>query len=101
MRKTDINIIVCAAQRIRPIIKDGINIELEQLLNANENATARCHKNCVSTCTSNTHVKRYLRKYNTVFCTVGPHFSFLEHYIFCGETCTTDIDLKTRVDGAK
>ena len=57
--KMDINIIDCGAQRIRTIIecskrqKDGINIELEQLLDTNENATVRCHKNCVSTYTLN------------------------------------------------
>ena len=61
-----------------------------------------CHKNCVSTYTSKTHIKRYLSK--KVDSEIEPtkkrsrrsaeSFSFQKHCLFCGEHCDSQLDSK-------
>ena len=60
--------------------------------------TVYCHRNCISTYTSKTHIKRYLSK------NVDPKpnltssrrseeiFSFRKHCLFCGEECISARD---------
>ena len=96
--------------RIASIIKyskqygDEIHIELEKDLKENAELTLKCHRNCVSTYTSNQHLKRHKCKVLSSDCnpsfrqckrqrrSLEPVFCFQEHCLFCGEECSVEKD---------
>jgi len=76
---------------------DGLHEQLTQ-----EHDTVYCHKNCVSTYTSKTHIKRYLSKTSNSESEPSRKrnrrseatFSFREHCLICGERCISEHDGK-------
>jgi hypothetical protein len=99
------------AQRIKTIIKCSIQygdekfFELETKVQDDQDFTIQCHRSCVSTYTSKTHLKRAIlstgsgdseassshpkkqRRSNTAF-------EFQKHCVFCGENCYLKKDPK-------
>ena len=64
--KSKENLISAKPQRLRTIIDsnkirgDGLHVELEHRLADDLNTALLCHKSCVSTNTSKTHIKRFV-----------------------------------------
>ena len=101
-----------ASRRIKSIIKtnklheDGIHMNLEQELEANDQLTINCHRDCASTYTSKCHIRRQLKRlreegnidptvHNKRCCRSSSHkFSFKEQCVFCGDLCIMDFDPK-------
>ena len=82
---------------------DSIHVALQETFNADCNLTIRCHKNCVSTCTSTAHLDRYLKLHKQAASNgdVIPQkrrrsdvdkFNLLSHCIFCGMERITEKD---------
>lgn len=102
---------VAGAQRIETIIKcskvyqDGKWEELEEKITADKDFRILCHRGCVSTYTSKTHVKRALSPDNAISNTgtsskrmqrrsEAPIFNFKEYCLFCGLKCELQKDEK-------
>jgi len=100
-------------QRIRSIInaskiyQDNRHDDLEKLLAADENATVLCHKDCVSTYTSKSHLQRHLKHHpddaekvdvptekKSRRSETASVFAFREDCLFCGMECVMDVDPK-------
>ena len=79
---------------------DGLHLDLERQLQSDIDINIKCHKNCVSSYTSNSHIQRHLKRThvqsNPCESTVPtkrsrrsdtPSFDFKEHCFFCGDVC--------------
>ena len=94
----------CGQARIRTIVEcskirgDGLNVDLEKEVAKNSNYSIVCHRDCVSTYTSKSHIKRHLTNTNDhSSSTVPPRkrtsrsdlpsFDFKTCCLFCGEVC--------------
>lgn len=102
---------VAGTDRIQTIIKsskqrsDHLHEDLETRLLADKHLNVLCHRDCVSTYTSKSHIKRHLNKLSLSKSSEepsaakhlrrsgSPYFSFRQHCLFCGEECL-DIDPK-------
>lgn len=95
-------IIACSKQ-----YDDGLCVQLEEELSENSQLTIQTHRNCVSTYTSKTHIKRALKRkgdLDPIPSTSSspkrrrrsdtPGFNFQEHCLFCGEICNLQKDPK-------
>jgi hypothetical protein len=100
------------AVRIRKIIEssklrcDNLHIELSNQLEENCDLTINCHRSCVSTYTSSSHITRHRKRLGLeperspnessppkrTRRSETPHYSFQDHCIFCGEICMMDKD---------
>jgi len=104
--------IVAGATRIRNIIKhskiycDDIHYSLQEKLENDPELTVSCHKTCVSTYTSSQQVKRFYKRKRTQETSsyIPPKtrkksldsitFNFLDHCLFCSQTCAVEKDRK-------
>jgi len=87
---------------------DELHIELQQKLSEDDNLTVTCHRSCVSSYTSTSHIKRYLKRQGQAQEQPSieeppqkrarrsqlPLFHFREHCIFCGDTCEIEKNAK-------
>jgi hypothetical protein len=85
---------------------DELHVELERLLSEDDNLTIRCHRNCVSSYTSSSHISRHLKRQGKSSARSSsepsplkrtrrsevPGFKLLEHCLFCGEHRVMDHD---------
>lgn len=96
--------------RIRTIIEsskrrqDTIHEDLERKLLNDEHLDIYCHRNCVSSYTSNYHINRYLKRIGVASSSNEPpptkcrrrsnikQFNFRVNCLFCGEQCIMDPD---------
>ena len=90
--------------------QDDLHIELERRLIENKHLTIKCHRGCVSSYTSKSHILRHLKRIHTAdrpsinggpivaakrFCRSDlPDFSFKRHCLFCGMDCIMDYNTK-------
>ena len=91
-------------ERIRTIIKsskqrnDDLHISLSEQLDANAELQIPCHRTCVSTYTSKTHINRHNKRTSTSSLQSEPPttkrrrsdidpFDFKKHCLFCGTIC--------------
>ncbi len=99
-------------KRIKTIIEfslgygDEIDRDLQAMLDRDSSVTLKCHRKCVSTYTSKTHLKRHLKRTSNddVGLQVVPpkrgkrsettSFAFKQHCVFCGEDCSLIKDQK-------
>ena len=103
---------IAGPDRIKTIIEsskkrlDHLHEDLEPRLLADKNLNVLCHKDCVSTFCSKTHIKRHLSKPSSSKVSEESsgakrpcrelgltHFNFRQHCLFCGDECL-DIDPK-------
>ena len=84
--------------RCSKLYQDDIDTTLEEKLADDPSPSVHCHRNCVSTYTSQHHISRHLKRKGET--EVTPHasskrrrssgdtiFSFLQHCLFCGSFC--------------
>ena len=93
-------------ERVQTIIRcskarhDGLHLDSERQLQSDIDINIKCHKNCVSSYTSNSHIQRHLKRThvqsNPCESTFPikrsrrsdtPYFDFKEHCFFCGDVC--------------
>ena len=93
-------------ERVQTIIRcskarhDGLHLDLERQLQSDTHINIKCHKNCVSSYTSKSHIQRHLKcthvqsnPCESTFPTKRfrrsdtPSFDFKEHCFFCGDVC--------------
>ena len=93
-------------ERVQTIIRcskarhDGLHLDLERQLQSDTHINIKCHKNCVSSYTSKSHIQRHLKRTHvqsnpceSTFPTKRfrrsdtPSFDFKEHCFFCGDVC--------------
>ena len=103
------NLITSGATRIKSIIAashqqgDNLHEELQVHLDKDSTFTIRCHKGCVSSYTSSTHIQRQVVGVKPRLKREPPplkrlchselsSFVFKLHCIFCGETCRLKSD---------
>ena len=102
---------VAGTGRIQTIIAsskrrlDDLHGDLESRLLTDEHFEVLCHRDCVSTYTSKSHIKRHLSKLRASISeeescagkrlcrSASPLFNFSQHCLFCGEECL-DVDPK-------
>ena len=88
------------------IRKDNLHVEIETLTLC-ENLDLACHRNCVSTYTSDTHIQRYIKRNKSLESNIlssppekrtrrseTPKFVWKEQCFFCGDPCSVIPDPK-------
>ena len=108
-KESDKELITAGSKRIQTIInssklrKDTIHVYLEDHLESNPEFKIQCHKDCVCTYTSKTHIKRSQSDSASVSCSTlpkrtrrcsTPNFDFKQNCLFCGELCQLHPDPK-------
>ena len=86
---------------------DNLHLDLQERLNENPNLSLVCHRSCVSSYTSNSHIQRHLKRHggtseNTSEAPPKKRtrlsesciFNFQDHCIFCGKACVLNKDSK-------
>lgn len=83
---------------------DNIHIELEEKLGENPELTIDCHRCCVSTYTSQQHLKRHKKRESSSSASASqpikkrrssiPSFRFQDQCLFCGDACDLSKDKK-------
>lgn len=99
-------------ERIQTIIQaskqrgDNLYVQLQKLLVEDNTLTIPCHRNCVSTYTSSSHIARYIKNLENrakrssseppavkrVCRSELTDFNFKEHCLFCGQICSLEKD---------
>ena len=101
--------IIASSARLKSIVEssklrgDGLHIDLEPMLCLS--TPLHVHRNCASTYTSKTHIKRFLQKQpqsteepvvkRSCRSDITP-FKFKDQCLICGDTCLTEVDHKNR-----
>ena len=91
--------ILCSIVEASKCRGDGLHLYLEPMVHDCGSSTLLLHRNCVSTYTSKTHIKRFLSRQNRtpdepVVKRTCSLFNFKEHCLICGEKCCPKPDPK-------